>query len=85
MGGRFGFRLGVRVRIWYFLPSTLAQVSGAIGAGCVCTAESGPHHGGPLPCEKVLCDFYENFTKNRLKMGVLQRPGWEGSHKNSNC
>ena len=79
MGGEFRFRLGIRENRWSLLPSTLAQVSGAIVAGCVCT---GPSRRARV---KKFCDFYENFTKNRLKMGVLQRRGWAGSPKKGNC
>ena len=44
MGGEFRLRLGIQEICCSLLPVILAQVSGAIVAGCVCTAESRPHH-----------------------------------------
>ena len=39
MGGEFRSRLGIREKRCSLLPVIFAQVSGAIVAGCVCTAE----------------------------------------------
>ena len=41
MGGEFRLRLGIQENRCSLLPVILAQVSGAIVAGCVCTSPAG--------------------------------------------